>query len=370
LRYRLTLLLLILLNLTRLPAAAQTAPGVIVFSTSIEDKFGESVGANQLYQVNADGTGLTLLLDDLRAPVVPVWSPDGRYLAFRIERALYVLDMSQPGALPLRLPRPLVIDSGDFIPAWTLDSQRLLFVKTINGSNLLYSVGLDGSAPTRLSLLPVASGQLAVLSDGRIAFQTPVERNFWPVVVVEGDGSSPVFMTVGGVGNRYQACGFDWSPVAFRLVINISTDYADCISVSAPSYTNTAGDTVLTSLPTINENNPYFYGFSWSPDGSHVAAATYDLAPIGYYTFSPDGSDSQYIGGETLAPETESVFTPQVSNITWSSDNQQLAFAWSYFEPPGAVLYVTEADGSGSTPIIRFNPDIVRIISVAWQPVS
>ena len=96
----------------------------------------------------------------------PVWSPDGRMLAFAMDGGLWVLPVSADGTAS-GAPRQIVGEAVDF-PSWSSDSQRILFV-TPTG---LKRVGLDGGRPERIELdlqyeIPAARGQL-LLRDVKI----------------------------------------------------------------------------------------------------------------------------------------------------------------------------------------------------------
>jgi len=56
----------------------------------------------------------------------PVWSPDGRLIAFQMDQALWVMQVSPDGA-PEGAPRKLADGFANFI-SWTGDSSRLLYV--------------------------------------------------------------------------------------------------------------------------------------------------------------------------------------------------------------------------------------------------
>ena len=104
----------------------------------------------------------------------PVWSPDGRTLAFAMDGGLWALPVSADGT-PSGAPRQIVGEAVDF-PSWSGDSQRILFV-TPTG---LKRVGLEGGRPERIELdlqyeIPAARGRL-LLRD---------------VTIIDGTGAPP-----------------------------------------------------------------------------------------------------------------------------------------------------------------------------------
>ena len=91
-------------------------------------------GNAEIYKMDADGLNETRLTNNLVADGSPVWSPDGRKVAF--ERSptgstddIYV--MSANGANPVRLTRNAADD--DF-PSWSPNGSRIAFQSSRGGS--------------------------------------------------------------------------------------------------------------------------------------------------------------------------------------------------------------------------------------------
>lgn len=89
---------------------------------------------NQIRVLSADGTGTprdyTVVphhsIGTRSAADGPVWSPDGRLIAFQMDQALWVMQVSPDGA-PTGVPRKLADGFASFI-SWTGDSSRLFYV--------------------------------------------------------------------------------------------------------------------------------------------------------------------------------------------------------------------------------------------------
>ncbi len=111
----------------------------------------------------------------------PVWSPDGRRIAFLSRpdgnKALYV--MNADGSGQRRLTRDA---SNSATPAWSPDGRTLAFESVRNGINGVYAVNADGSGQRRLA----RSGHAPAWSpDGRtIAFFSGP-----PIYLMNADGS-------------------------------------------------------------------------------------------------------------------------------------------------------------------------------------
>jgi Tol biopolymer transport system component len=147
-------------------------------------------GINQFVTFPSDGgpdTAFTVTPhrgSDVRAGGGPVWSPDGRRIAFVMEGALTVMDVTAAGE-PNGPPRRIT-DEIAHSPSWTGDSQQVVYLS----SDRLRRVPADGGTATDLGLnltysprMPV--GQFVVhagrLVDGRnVPARTDVD------IVVEG----------------------------------------------------------------------------------------------------------------------------------------------------------------------------------------
>jgi Tol biopolymer transport system component len=116
---------------------------------------GQNGGISDLFVVNADGTGLRQLTNDKYAQLMPAWSPDGHTLAYvtdegpgtdftelkfgNLRLALYDLDTGHRELLPH-------MESGRNIsPQWAPDGKSLAFVsdRTGNANVYLYELGGD-----------------------------------------------------------------------------------------------------------------------------------------------------------------------------------------------------------------------------------
>ncbi len=110
-------------------------------------------------------------LIDIRHPSNPVWSPDGRHVAFLSERAgignIFVADVgrsSATGSARALTNYPDGQGAGFF---WSHDSQRIYFSREGD----LWQVALTGGAPTAVWSTPQAESGIVLSPDGaRVAF--------------------------------------------------------------------------------------------------------------------------------------------------------------------------------------------------------
>ena len=106
-----------------------------------------------LYLIHPDGTGLKLLIDDVRIEAgdggdhlpynAPVWSPDGNWLAVLVgneqsDIALVNVDNNEVKLL-------VVNEAKDYYPAWSPDGSTLAFVSNREGNHEIYLISADGT---------------------------------------------------------------------------------------------------------------------------------------------------------------------------------------------------------------------------------
>ena len=97
----------------------------------------------------------------------PVWSPDGRRIAFLSRRdgnkALYV--MNADGSGQRRLTRDA---SNSATPAWSPDGRKLAFESVRNGTTGVYVVNADGGGQRRLARRRARSCLVARRTEARV----------------------------------------------------------------------------------------------------------------------------------------------------------------------------------------------------------
>jgi len=150
-----------------------------------------------LYVLNADGSGLRDLTRKLgmsRGPGAgpasdPVWSPDGRKIAFvRLNTRLgvYVVNADGSGVRNLT-PKPM--GAAYTAPAWSPDGQKITFAGERDGNSEIYLMNADGSGQRNLTDNLAYDGDPAWSPDGRrITFVSNRDARY-EVYVMNADGS-------------------------------------------------------------------------------------------------------------------------------------------------------------------------------------
>ena len=142
----------------------------------------------------------------------PVWSPNGRYIAFVRQQGdaadIYVVRKSTDGDWGdgVEEERLTQSDSDDVSPAWHPDSKILAFVSSRDGNPEIYTIQADGANPQRLTR-NAAADQAPVWSPNgkQIAFVTYLFGTA-EILVMEADGSNQRRLT----NNTFEDDSPDW----------------------------------------------------------------------------------------------------------------------------------------------------------------
>lgn len=300
----------------------------------------DGVSTNSTYNlwvINADGSGaapLTRLSSTSGQGVLDLaWSPDGRRLAFDSDRVLdgsdaasangtsnvWVVNSDGTGAA---VPLTHFTVANAELPVWSPDGRRIAFTSSaaLNGSDAGFSVNVwvmnaDGSGATPVTRLAAAfSSNPAFSPDGsKLAFlsnrgldgsDVPLgASNIW-MANTNGAGAIPLTKyTAQDVGSIF---GGIWSPdgkkVAFESTAAL--DGSDALNTNSTknvwvANTDGSGASPLTKLAYSSFSAFGAIPTGWSPDGANVAfisdVALDESAPtfLNAWIMKADGSNSR-----------------------------------------------------------------------------
>ena len=161
---------------------------------------------DRIYVLNADGSELRDLTRKLAGvrrfgagPASdPVWSPDGRKIAFvrlNTRHGVYVIN-ADGSAVRNLTPKPR--GAAYSAPTWSPDGRKIAFSSERDGNSEIYLMNANGSGQRNLTLDPAYDGDPGWSPDGRkITFVSNRDGRF-EVYVMKADGSGQRRLTSQG----------------------------------------------------------------------------------------------------------------------------------------------------------------------------
>jgi tol-pal system beta propeller repeat protein TolB len=235
--------------------------GRIVFSTNLRGiTWKTGLVAMEIYTINPDGTDLRQLTSTVN-DYFPAWSPDGWKIAFtRIEdftkQNIYVMNADGTGQTPLT-----TYAGRDQFPAWSPDGSKIAFSGDRDGDMEIYVMNADGTGITQLTDNQSDDVSPTWLPDGsKIAFYSERDGNL-EVYTMNADGTGQVNLTndphPGGDWITGRACSPDGTRIVFGSgrdenweIYVMNVDGTDQVNVTNSLWDEEAA--------------------AWSPDGTKI----------------------------------------------------------------------------------------------------
>jgi len=285
-------------------------------------------GQDQIYTINADGTGLVNVSVLLPVEVPNYdWSPDGSQIAFECDYAVCVINSD---GTDLRT----IADDITYNPTWSPDGTQIAFQwDDENPSNSLnyqiWGAYADGSGLWQISDNEWNAGGISIWSwDGRwVAWVAthPIDTcnpacnsEIW---VATADGQEHRRLT-DHPSHDYPT---DWSPDGSKIVFRAGRDDNNEGHIMSSDGTEVMN---LTNHPADD------YGGSWSPDGSKIAFGTNRDGNLEVYVMNADGSS---VVNLTNHPADD-------YGGSWSPDGSKIAFVTD--RDGNDEIYIMKADGT------------------------
>jgi len=339
---------------------AQPAPTIIPFPPydGLIVFVSEAGGMPQIYRMRPDGSGVTQLTQPPVKPLIPAWSPDGKWIAFDstpIDNVTTLLSMNPDGSGQTQLTKDPNF-SGYYY--WSPDSRKIAYTslslkdpKDVQ----LFVMNADGSGKTELPELKGPGKFLGWSPDSRQIVYTlgdPDATLATSVNIINADGTGQLKLAsqLDGVtsiqwqDDRYFYGATSNGSDQWRLYL-FSTEG------TAPVQVASTGLVVIGSVPT------------WFLQGSNPVFITNSYQNLAWYrvegtqmTLLAERSD--YAGRCKTGQD----------NNTWMdlSPDRSLLLVSTHCSEGGTWLALASADGAWSIPLqISIRP---QIVDVAWSP--
>jgi len=232
-------------------------------------------GHNQIYTMNADGSGQARPTPSGANDSSPAMSPDGRRVAFSSDRdgnsEIYVVNTDGSG-----LARLTTNPAIDDYPTWSPDGQRIAFVSYRDGNSQIYVMNANGTGQVRISNNSFDDSHPSWSPDGQtIAFVTTRDGNS-EIYTMATNGLSQARVTHNPAVDSLPA----WSPDSKRIAFVNDRDGNNEIYVRNAD----GSETRITNSASV-DTTP-----GWWPDGQHIVIASDRGGAYGIYEVNLDGS--------------------------------------------------------------------------------
>ncbi|MEZ4670316.1 MAG: LpqB family beta-propeller domain-containing protein [Anaerolineae bacterium] len=236
-------------------------------------------------------------------------------------------------------------------PKWSPNGSQIVYVTDVDGNKDIFVMNADGTNSVRLTTTAGDDDLPAWSPDGtKIAFVSYRDGN-GEIYIMNADGGNPTRLTTSPGDDIAPS----WSPDGNRIVFSSGQDGAIHVMNADGSnlgqLTNSAG----------TDDFP-----AWSPDGTKIAFVSYRDGNHEIYIMNVDGSDQRNLtnnyGGD--------------GNPTWSPEGTLIFFTSNRDSNANYEIYVMNADGSNprnltNNPSYDTSPSArIGTANVASTPIS
>ena len=262
------------------PAPAQPAPAAPTAARNGPIVFASYIYRNrEIHAMNADGSGVTRLTNNLAFNTGPSWSSDGRRIAFASNSGdgngdIYVMNADGTGVTRLTNN-----SAGDWSPSWSPDGRRIAFNSIRSGNLEIYAMNADGTGVTRLTNNSAFDWNPSWSPDGRrIAFNSNRSGSY-EIYAMNADGSGVTRLANRPNNDDYRP---RWSPDGGKIAF-----YSYHGDNNTEIYVMNADGSGVARLTnnSAHDNSP-----SWSPDGRRIAFASERSGNYDIYAMNVDGT--------------------------------------------------------------------------------
>jgi len=279
------------------------------------------------------------IFNDNYSDTNPVWSPDGKQIAFISSRDgdndIYVMDADGSNLINLTAdPSPLLasllymIDKGnDAWPAWSPDGSQIVFSSARDNIMMrsvdlnLYLMETDGSSVRNLTYTGDDEGVASWSPTGKELVFAHVQGDYVNLFKITADASQVTQLTDSKFSNNYPA----WSPDGRQIAFESDQD---------GDYEIYLMDSDGGSLIQLTDNHTEEMRPAWSPDGEQLVYLSNLDGDGEIFLMDRDGSNPVQLTQNTVMDVDPS----------WSPDGKQIVFESNTDE--GWRIIKMDADGS------------------------
>jgi TolB protein len=241
-------------------------------------------GISNLYIADYDGARQQRVTITRALDITPVWSPDGKTIAFSSWRSGYqdIYLLYPYGGSPIQNPLKGTADRQNYLPAWSPDGSKLAFTTSRDGNPEIYIANRNGGGLQRLTNHPSIDVTPTWSPTGtQIAFVS--DRTGRPqVYIMNADGTGVERITSESAADRPT-----WSPAPLNeIAFSARAGAGNIIKVFefATRQTRSLTDDIG------NNESPAF-----APNGRHVAFVSSRAGKEQIFTVHRDGTGLRQI---------------------------------------------------------------------------
>lgn len=315
--------------------ASAVLPDVVAAGKIVFQRKAAAASVSEIWVMNADGSNQVQLTSNSVDDITPAWSPDGTQIAFASTRAepsgndgnadmdIYVMNADGTGVTLLTNDHTNSVPQGDRFPTWSPDGTQIAWMRFIPGENMdLFAMSSSGVTVTDNGACDCGSIPIRITSrlgeesspdwepgdDGdEIVYHrkqndgtdqdcpdSPGNMFCWDIYrVVVDNGQTPVQLT--NTLDAYDGTA-TWSPDAQEITFRRASS---TMNNEVFVFDRDGGSEIRITFATYADNTP-----DWAPDGTRIAfssnrAASGSSSDFDIWGMYADGSGQRQLTSGT-----------------------------------------------------------------------
>jgi TolB protein len=241
-------------------------------------------GISNIYMADYDGARQQRVTISKSLDISPVWSPDGKSIAFSSWRSNYqdIYVLFPYGGQEIQNPTRGTAAKQNYLPAWSPDGSKIAFTSTRDGNAEIYVMNRDGSNVQRLTNHPMIDVTPTWSPTGtQLAFTS--DRTGTPqIYIINADGTQLQQITRESYCDRPT-----WSPAPLNeIAYSARSGGGNIIKVF---------DFATRSTRALTDNIGNNESPAFSPNGRHVAFVSSRAGKEQVFTIHRDGTGLRQI---------------------------------------------------------------------------